>query len=104
MVARYFLNGMISSTSSNPNLVGPSDSLYQYMFLEMEGVNGDTIDTQNYPTQNYYGFDDRFTYNFSQAAKDDRRNCVGQEGIFNESYNVKKGKSVVGQSILSLWY
>ncbi|QDP57526.1 MAG: hypothetical protein Unbinned2072contig1001_40 [Prokaryotic dsDNA virus sp.] len=103
ILARYFLNGVISdvfnAASVSYNVYGPSDSLYQYFFIEMDGLNGDNIVANDFEIQNLnlYGFDDRFTYDYSNTAKTNRENVVGQHGLTDENFNLKKAKDVIKQ-------
>lgn len=90
ILSRYFLDGATLTGET------PINSLYNYIFFEMEGLNGDLIQSNTSTTRNYYGFDDRFTYNFSAAAKTARTNVVGQQGTMDANYKTKKGKDVVG--------
>jgi hypothetical protein len=98
ILGRYFLNQPISPsnyTGQSPNLVGPIDSLYQYIFVEMdnktEGV--DIVQTTRLSGNfNYTGFSDRFTYLGTSYGRD---NTIGQDGIFDTNYNVLDGKAIV---------
>jgi hypothetical protein len=97
MLGRYFLRQQptesISSGSTDVNIVGPDDSLYQYFFVQMDGLS--TTENISVDFNNYYGFDDRFTYGESAAGEAARKNVIGQNVIFNDSYAVRKGKDVI---------
>lgn len=101
ILARYFLNGAITegfnTASVSYNIFGPNDSLYQYMFIEMDGLNGDAITSNAFEVanQNLYGFEDRFTYDYSPTAKTNRENVVGQHALTDGNYNLKKAKDII---------
>jgi hypothetical protein len=96
LLGRYYLNqpiNEVSYTGQSPNLVGPTNSLYQYIFVEMDSKKEDeaiSITSRMSGNYNYLGFNDRFTYDGVT-----RNNTVGQDGIFDSTYNVKNGKAIV---------
>jgi len=97
ILGRYFLRQQpttdITAASTDVNLVGPIGTLYQYFFVQMDGLS--TTENISVDFNNYYGFDDRFTYGESAAGEAARKNVVGQNVIFNSQNAIRKGKEVI---------
>lgn len=66
----------------------------------MDGRDNDHVISNIGPasSRNIAGFEDRFTSNFSQVqagSNSNRVNTIGQSGIFDANYNVRKGKDII---------
>lgn len=98
VLSRYYLP--VPDDNTNTNVLTTDfttyfpDTLYQYFFIEMDSYDDGQIDTLSSTTmhQNFSGFDDRFTYGATTFDLTTNKNTIGQNGLMDSNYNLKKGK------------
>ena len=98
VLSRYYLrvpdNNPYNNVQTTDCTTYFPDTLYQYFFIEMDSYDDGQINilNSNNEHQNFSGFVDRFTYGATTFDLTTNKNTIGQNGLMDSNYNLKKGK------------